>query len=606
MSRKIKNILMSGLVLVLIVSSCFTVSYAIDNINVRSDMIQNNDRGNPPEMPSGEMGEPPEKPEGEMEEPPEKPDGEVGDNSNGEPPELPDDAGGGEMVTPPDENNLPNMDSRSTSSNNLIIYYLLLSIQSLVLSLILIYLIISEFNKKSFKETFETKDKIIVYVVGVLIWTVGLTLMEVYNIKSNYSNDTYNKLIQNSNSRSETSINNSNVDYNGIVEITKDTEISSGEHSSNKADENVVLVSGDIDVFLKKLKLDKTGDSDEGDNTSFYGMNSAVIAKDGAKLTLKNLTISTDAIGGNGVFSFGGSVATNNSSSDGTVINISNSTITTKKDYSGGIMTTGGGITNASNLTINTSGISSAAIRTDRGGGKVNVDGGTYTTTGKGSPTIYSTAEIIVKNATLIAKKSEGIVVEGKNSVVIENCDLMDNNTELKGSSTTYKNIFLYQSLSGDAETGNSSFTAKNSKITTNNGDSFYITNTISTIDLNNNTIINNDKNGNFLRVKADSWGTKGSNGGDVTLILNNQKAIGNIVVDDISTLDMSMKTNSYYEGMINSDNTAKSLTLKLDKTSTIKLTGDSYITSLNNDVKDNSNINFNGYKLYVNGKAIN
>ena len=73
------------------------------------------------------------------------------------------------------------------------------------------------------------------------------------------------------------------------------------------------------------------------------------------------------------------------------------------------------------------------------------------------------------------------------------------------------------------------------------------------------NTIVNNDTTGNFLRVQKDSWGNSGSNGGDVTLNLKNQK-----------------------------------------------LTGDSYITSLINENSSNSNIDFNGYKLYVNGVAIN
>ena len=45
---------------------------------------------------------------------------------------------------------------------------------------------------------------------------------------------------------------------------------------------------------------------------------------------------------------------------------------------------------------------------------------------------------------------------------------------------------------------------------------------------------------------------------------------------------------------------------LVLDKTSKIKLTGDSYITKLTNSDSSNSNIDFNGYKLYVNEKAIN
>lgn len=238
--------------------------------------------------------------------------------------------------------------------------------------------------------------------------------------------------------------------------------------------------------------------------------------------------------------------------------------------------------------------------------GTVTVDGGTYTTTGAGSPSVYSTANITVNNATLVAKAAEGIVIEGKNSVTINNCNLTDSNTELNGLSTTYKNIFLYQSMSGDADTGNSEFTANNSTITTNNGDSFYVTNTVATINLTNNTIINNDKNGNFLRAKADSWGNSGANGGDVTLVLNKQEVIGNIVVDSVSKLDMTISANSYYEGTINTENTANNITLKLDNTSNIKLTGDSYVTSLETDDTTYSNIDFNGYKLYVNGVAIN
>lgn len=160
--------------------------------------------------------------------------------------------------------------------------------------------------------------------------------------------------------------------------------------------------------------------------------------------------------------------------------------------------------------------------------------------------------------------------------------------------------------MSGDAAEGTVTFTSKNSKITTNNGDTLYVTNTTAEINLENNTIINQDKDGNFLRIQKDSWGNNGSNGGVVTLNMTNQKVTGNIVVDSISTLTINMTDNSYYEGMINNDNTAKSITLKLDKTSKIKLTGDTYITSLDNADTTNSNIDFNGYKLYVNNTAIN
>lgn len=207
-------------------------------------------------------------------------------------------------------------------------------------------------------------------------------------------------------------------------------------------------------------------------------------------------------------------------------------------------------------------------------------------------------------NVTLVSKASEGIVIEEKNKVTINNTKLTDSNTKLNGQSTTYKNIFLYQSVSGDASTGTAEFTSKNSDIATNNGDTFYVTNTTATINLTNNKITNNDSKGNFLKVRKDSWGNSGSNGGDVTLNMTNQEADGDIVIDSISTLNMNLKEKSLFTGKINSENSAKNIKLVLDKTSKIKLTGDSYVSSLEDEDSSYDNIDFNGYKLYVNGTA--
>lgn len=201
----------------------------------------------------------------------------------------------------------------------------------------------------------------------------------------------------------------------------------------------------------------------------------------------------------------------------------------------------------------------------------------------------------------LIATASEGIVIEGKNSVSLENVTIIDTNNELNGQSTTYKNIFLYQSMSGDAEGGEVTFTSKNSNITTNKGDTLYVTNTTASIILENNTIINNDVDGYFLRVQKDSWGTSGKNGGDVTLTLKKQEVKGNTYIDNISTLNMMMTSNSYFEGSINSENIAKSIILKLNKSSKNKLTKDTYVTSLVDEDTTYSNIDLNSYKLYVN-----
>ena len=440
------------------------------------------------------------------------------------------------------------------------------------------------------------KKQTIIYtsIIAVLVITLGAFWFLIIAELNGSSNTTSGNNTQTINS-------NSSASYSSVKEITTDEDITGGEFSSTNANENAISVSGDIEATLSNITVNKTGDSDGGDNTSFYGTNSAIIAKSGANLTIKNANITTDATGANGVFSYGGSATTNNSSSDGTTINISDSTITTSKDNSGGIMTTGGGVMNAENLTITTAGTSSAAIRSDRGGGTVTVDKGTYKTTGKGSPAIYSTADITVKNATLIATASEGAIIEGKNTITLENSTLIDTNNSLNGQSTTYKNIFLYQSMSGDAATGKAVFTAKDSTITTNQGDSFYVTNTTAEINLENNKIINNDSTGNFLRIQADSWGNSGSNGGTVTLNLTNQSATGNIAVDSISKLTMNLSNGSSFSGTINGENTGE-IELTLDNSSSITLTGDTYLKSLTTADTTNSNIHLNGYKLYVNG----
>lgn len=518
--------------------------------------------------------------------------------------------------TPPDKPEGDMMDSNDSTSNNKLNmepgnapmempneqtcqitweFYLVFGVISLGISLIICLMVMTGCYRISLKELFTNIDKVIILVLTLIILTTIFTysLGLITNKFFLSSND--NKITMNDN----------NVSYSAKYETLKDDDLSDETYESNTKDENTILVNGDVDVNMNNITVNKSGDSDGGDNTSFYGINSAILAKSGAIVIIKNSNINTNATGANGVFSYGGSATTNNSSNDGTTVTISDSTITTTKDNSGGIMTTGGGIMNAYNLIINTSGISSAAIRTDRGGGKVNVDGGTYTTTGQGSPIIYSTADIIVSNAKLIAKASEGVVIEGKNSVTLNNVTLTDTNNKLNGKSTTYKNIFLYQSMSGDASNGTSSFTSKNSKITTNKGDTFYVTNTTAVINLENNTITNNDKSGAFLRIKKDSWGNSGSNGGNVTLKATNQLINGDIVIDSISTLTMNLK-NSNFTGKINKSNSAKSIDLNIDKDTKIKLTGNSYVTSFTNEDASNSNIDFNGYKLYVKGKAIN
>ena len=379
--------------------------------------------------------------------------------------------------------------------------------------------------------------------------------------------------------------------------ISEDSSVSDETYTSSGDDENALRVDG-ATVTLDGITVDKSsGSSSNTENGDFYGMNAALLATDGADVTISGATVTSSAQNGNGVFSYG----------EGTTVTISDSTITTTADNSGGIQTTGGATTNASNLTVDTSGNSAAAIRSDRGGGTVNVTGGTYTSNGYNSPAVYSTATISVSDATLTANNSEALVIEGQNSITLDNCDVSGNMSDTEGTSSdeNVHNVMIYQSMSGDAEVGTSSFTMNGGTLTSNNGDMFYVTNTHCTIDLSGVTLTNNDTDAYLLNVTGNSashgWGSAGSNGAQVEFTADDQTLEGNIIVDSISTLDLTLSGSSTFTGTVNIVDNADGGTavddnavVTVEEGSTWTLTGDCTVTSLTN----NGTIDFNGYTI--------
>ena len=372
-----------------------------------------------------------------------------------------------------------------------------------------------------------------------------------------------------------------------------DAVLSNMSFSSENDDENALRADG-VTVSLADCTITKTGSSSNTENGDFYGMNAALLAENGAQVTVTGGEVSTSATNGNGIFSYG----------SGTVVNVSGTKIRTAERNSGGIQTTGGGKMNAEDLDVQTEGNSSAAIRSDRGGGTVNVKGGTYVTNGTGSPAIYSTADISVSDAVLTANNSEGIVVEGKNSVKLTDCTLSG---KMQGTynddSENIQCIMIYQSMSGDADVGEAYFEANGGEITSLAGDMFYVTNTSCEIKLSG--VKFNMADGVLLRAVGNSssrgWGKSGENGGDVKMTLTDQTVEGDIVVDEISSLDLDM-SGSILTGAINADNSGGNISVSLDENSTWNLTSDSYVSSFEGDI---SNINAGEFHLYVNGEMV-
>ena len=369
--------------------------------------------------------------------------------------------------------------------------------------------------------------------------------------------------------------------YSSVKEFTSDTEEIGQSYISEGTEESAVLVSNGANVTLKDFTVNRTSeDSKGGDSSSFYGVGASILVTDGT-VDLKGGTITSDADGAAGAFAY-----------DKGTVNISDTAITTTGNTAGGIHAAGGGTVNAENLTVHTSGESSAAIRSDRGGGTMRVKGGSYTSSGTGSPAVYCTADIEVEDAKLTAENSEAVCIEGLNSLSLTNCDLSGHIQENEQNDCDWT-VILYQSMSGDSEIGNAVFNMTGGSLTSENGGLFYTTNTESTFYLNNVNITPSSNNEFFLKCTGNAnkrgWGQSGANGADCSFTAENQKMEGDVVWDSISNLDFKMTNGSTLTGGFVQDESCAgnggsgTADLSIDATSTWIVTKDSQLSSLTN-----------------------
>ncbi len=369
--------------------------------------------------------------------------------------------------------------------------------------------------------------------------------------------------------------------YTAVTEFTLDDESTDETYTSTGTDENAILNQG-VEVILNNPTVTRTSeDSTGGDNSSFYGVGAAILGTSGTTY-VNGGSVTTDSAGGAGIFSYGDNVTY----AQGVTIN-------TTQDTSGGLHAAGGGTLYAWGCDVTTNGESSAAIRSDRGGGTMVVDGGTYTSNGTGSPAVYCTADITVNDATLNATGSEGICIEGLNSLRIFDSDLTCNMPDNEQNETTWS-VILYQSMSGDSEEGNSTFEMVGGSITSENGGIFYTTNTESTFYLNDVTITSCDDSEYFLRAtgntNARGWGSTGSNGAQCNFTADTQAMSGDVVWDSVSTLDFYMTNGSSLTGAVVDDESAAGeggdgyCNMYISDDSTWTVTGDSTLTNLYNE----------------------
>lgn len=368
-----------------------------------------------------------------------------------------------------------------------------------------------------------------------------------------------------------------NTSSTGYSQSSGTSTVSSKNYTSTGSDENAVQVTGGT-FSMTDCTITKTGDySASSDNTSFFGVNSAVYvgSTSGATtITMTGGTITTNAKGANAAFAYGNGV-----------LNISDVTIRNSANLSRGIHATGGGTIVASNLDIVTEGNNSSVVATDRGGGTVAVDGGSYVTTGSDCAILYSTGTVSATNATGSSSKGEVGVIEGDNTINISNCNFT--------SGSPSRGLMILQSGSGDSEGYNGIINITNSTITLTDNSAPLCeipTNITGTLTLDNVTLT--VPGGVLMYVDYNTrWSTYGGTG---NLVLKNGSYTGAVNADKYGTATVSVASTATWTGSIDNSNVASSTTATIE--GKWILDADSYVDNLT--IASGASVYTNGHSL--------
>jgi len=377
----------------------------------------------------------------------------------------------------------------------------------------------------------------------------------------------------------------------GAYTIAADASESKKTYYSEQPDENALRVENGAIAGVDGARVEKrAGDTSSLENVLEYGLNAAVLTRAGAQLLLLNTEVTSNALGAGGVYAYGGRVQ------------LDNSVVRATGTSTYALGASGGGTIRAKESSLSTQGASSPALIAGQQG-QLYLEGGMAATGGERSPVIEAKGSVIANNATLRANNAEAMLIDG-GSVTLTDCAVSGRMPDSAVTGTLFSPycVALYQSLNSSSL---SSFSMTRGALNALNGDLFFVTNTGASIYLEGVSLTLGEGR-TLLRVSGNDgtsgWGKAGDNGADCALIAKDQQLSGDVVVDELSSVSLTLRGSSAFTGTVNAANTARAAKVTLEDGTTWSLTDNAYLTSFTGRV---SSIVTNGFTVFVNGVAL-
>lgn len=339
---------------------------------------------------------------------------------------------------------------------------------------------------------------------------------------------------------------------------------------------NFLLVSGS-NVEMQNADINKDGDSSDVKKSREVGMNSAIVTSFGGKLNLYYSNINTNGIGSNGIYVTGRNA----------LGNINDTDIRTSAPSSSGLVVSNNGSIEANHLGIYTKAKNSPCIDSLNKESSMKIVNTMFESNGSLSPLVNTSGQVTIEKSTGNAYTSPIAVMYKSGNVYFQESTFIAAGAVPEGFTET--GILIYGEDKDEEQfftSINSSLNIDKNKLYYNTASLFNIQDTKAVLSLSNTTY--NIGSGVLAYIKNSN----------VVLNTSNQRLEGNIIMDNNSSLEISLKYNSSYDMNLNNDN----IKVNLGINSRIKLLGDTYIGGFINEDATNSNVDLNGYHLYVGG----
>lgn len=323
---------------------------------------------------------------------------------------------------------------------------------------------------------------------------------------------------------------------------------------------STVYATNGVHLVLTRMRLNKTSGSLTDPDRRETGRNSVLLADAGSTVTVEYCEVNAHTQNSDGISACG----------DGTKIKVVEGTVNVSRAGSAGMNAAGNGLIIAQKTTVNTYASKDPSFYTCKDG-RIEVHEASGESTGQASPLFYASTGTITADKCRMTAANWTIGSIDKGTL-----ELSEN--ELKAGSVC--GFLVYSVDEKRAEGIGGRLILTKNKLSVSEGPLILVTNTASHITLSKNTI--SYKGDEVISIKADDWGTKGSNWGEATVVLDNQVLAGDIYVDSTSTLYLYLEKGGKLKGNITGPNVpGRKAKVYLKKGGEWTVKGDCYITAL-------------------------